>query len=222
MNIRYPPTADVDVLEDVTNEIKHYICSQNDTASTCHCPEHDQNHDPCAGREPCSRQEESDSVLLQKLLLKNDLKLSKPELRDDYVYTPDIGLHKLHTRSVTWNAARIICKEEGGHLAIINSKAEARVLSEIFHKAGPVKGAPNNDEAFIGIHDYYSEGDWVTVLDESLAKTGFTKWSDKWGGQPDNAGTQNCGAFLAEGTLDDVSCDSTFPFFCEIPIENAV
>lgn len=132
MSIHQPPTTDVDIVEDVSNEVKHYICSQNDTASTCHCPEHEHNHDPCAGREPCSHQEESDSILLQKLLLKNDLKLSKPELRDDYVYTPDIGLHKLHTRSVTWNAARMICKEEGGHLAIVNSKAEARVSSPIF------------------------------------------------------------------------------------------
>lgn len=48
-------------------------------------------------------------------------------MRDDYHYSPGIGSHKLHTRAKTWNEARKICIEEGGHLAIINSIAEAHV-----------------------------------------------------------------------------------------------
>lgn len=50
-----------------------------------------------------------------------------PIIRDDYVYTPGLGSHKLHTSAKTWNEARKICNEENGHLAIINSKAEAAV-----------------------------------------------------------------------------------------------
>lgn len=48
-------------------------------------------------------------------------------VRDDYRHTPGIGSHKLHTRSARWNQARRICNEEGGHLAIVNSIAEAQV-----------------------------------------------------------------------------------------------
>lgn len=82
-----------------------------------------------------------------------------------------------------------------------------------------MKGAVYPDEAYLGMHDIYAEGDWVTILGDSLAKTGFTEWSDKWGGQPDNGGgQQNCGAFLKEGTLDDVQCGAHFPFFCELPL----
>lgn len=51
-------------------------------------------------------------------------------MRDDYLFSPGIGIHKFHTRAATWNAARKICNEEGGHLAIVNSKTEARVSSQ--------------------------------------------------------------------------------------------
>ena len=48
-------------------------------------------------------------------------------IRDDYRYSPGIGAHKLHTRAATWNEARKMCNEEGGHLAILNSLSEAHV-----------------------------------------------------------------------------------------------
>lgn len=139
--------------------------------------------------------------------------------RDDYRHTPGIGSHKLHTRSSTWNVARKLCNEEGGHLAIVNSILEANILLDIFNNSGPIKDAAYPDVALLGIHDLYEEGEWVTVLGESIARTGYTGWSDKWGGQPDNgSGRQNCGALLKEGGLDDVACDVPFPFFCEIPL----
>jgi len=90
---------------------------------------------------------------------------------------------------------------------------------DIFNHAGPIKGAPIQDEAFLGLHDLYAEHEWVTVLGDSLAKTGYTKWSDKWGGQPDNGGgKQHCGALMKEGSMDDLACDIPYAFFCEIPL----
>lgn len=94
-----------------------------------------------------------------------------------------------------------------------------QILLDIFNQSGPIKGAAYPNEALLGIHDLYKEDDWVTVLGDSLAKTGYTRWSDKWGGQPDNGGgTQHCGALMKEGGLDDVSCDVPFPFLCELPL----
>ncbi|XP_003708251.1 hemolymph lipopolysaccharide-binding protein [Megachile rotundata] len=140
-------------------------------------------------------------------------------LRDDYYYTLGIGAHKLHTRARTWNEARRICIEEGGHLAIINSVAEERVLMDIFNRTGPIKGSSLNDEALLGIHDLFAENDWTTVFGDSLAKTGFSTWSDKWNGQPDNwRNIQHCGAILKEGGMDDLACNQPYAFFCELPI----
>lgn len=54
-----------------------------------------------------------------------EIKISS--IRDDYTFTPGIGLHKFHTKAKSWNEARKICNDEGGHLAIINSLAEESV-----------------------------------------------------------------------------------------------
>ncbi|XP_043287181.1 hemolymph lipopolysaccharide-binding protein-like [Venturia canescens] len=138
--------------------------------------------------------------------------------RDDYQYTPGLGAHKLHTRAATFNEARKVCNEEGGHLAVIDSLAEEQVLLDLFRAASTIRGAVNTDQAFIGTHDLYNEGDWVTILGDSLHRNGYTKWSDQWGGQPDNGGgVQHCGALLKSGGMDDVNCNIRFAFFCEIP-----
>ena len=47
--------------------------------------------------------------------------------KEEYEYTSGIGAYKLHTLAKNWNDARRICNEEGGHLAIINSRAEEAV-----------------------------------------------------------------------------------------------
>lgn len=88
----------------------------------------------------------------------------------------------------------------------------------LFHNAKNIRNVTGNEQAFIGIHDLFFEGDWVTVLGDSLHKYGYAKWSDRWGGQPDNGGlVQNCGTLLKDGGMDDVSCNAQFAFFCEIP-----
>lgn len=147
-----------------------------------------------------------------------NLAFRSANLRDDYHLTEGIGAHKLHTRAATWNEARKTCNDEGGHLAIINSKREAEVMMDLFNKSEPIKNASYDNVAFLGIHDLYKEGEWVNVLGDSLSKSGYTRWSNEWGGQPDNGGgKQNCGVFMKDGSLDDVSCDVPFAFFCEIP-----
>ncbi|XP_032664279.1 hemolymph lipopolysaccharide-binding protein-like [Odontomachus brunneus] len=171
------------------------------------------------------KQQHLEQFYIQKDMVANGIMCTcnmglRSQMRDDYYFTPNVGAHKLHTRAVTWNEARKVCNEEGGHLAIINSVHEASVLLDIFNRSGPIKGAVYPNEALLGIHDLYKEGEWVTVLGDSLAKTGYTRWSDKWGGQPDNGGgTQHCGALMKEGGMDDVSCDVPFPFLCELSVQ---
>ncbi|XP_076382476.1 uncharacterized protein LOC117225762 [Megalopta genalis] len=191
--------------------------SKNVSAYNCSAPCHASY--PCHDELRCHRH--CRNLLVQGMICSCDLDAHRPPLRDDYLITPGIGMHKFHSRSVTWNDARRTCYDEGGHLAIINSNAEAGVLTAIFNRASSsVKGAAYPDEAFLGIHDLYAEGNWVTILGDTLAKTGFSTWSERWGGQPDNGGgNQNCGAYLREGTLDDVHCEARYPFFCEIPLE---
>lgn len=74
--------------------------------------------------------------------------------------------------------------------------------------------------AWLGIHDYFEEGDWVTVKDETLENTGYTRWTIKWPDELDNLfdSNKNFAALISEGEMDDLRCDTSLPFFCEIPL----
>lgn len=58
-----------------------------------------------------------------------------------------------------------------------------------------------------------------SVFDQPLASTGFAQWSDRWLGQPDNAGAgRDCGAFVKNGTIDGAPRGGTLPFSSERPL----
>ncbi|XP_067004701.2 C-type mannose receptor 2 isoform X2 [Anabrus simplex] len=129
-----------------------------------------------------------------------------------------VGYYKFHTTGTTWENARHICHLEGGHLAIINSPAEAMILTSIFKRVPHLKMVKNNNFALIGFHDLYVEGDFRTIYGEPLAVQGYNNWRR---GAPNNAGKSNidpgedCGSISREGLLDDIDCRNNYAFFCE-------
>jgi hypothetical protein len=96
-------------------------------------------------------------------------------------------------------------------LAIIKSDDEENILLRMLQEK-------DIDTAWLGVHDLYQEGDWITVLDEPLRNTGYTKWTTKWPNEPDNHNdAQNCARLISpEGGMDDESCDVLFPFLCKL------
>lgn len=130
----------------------------------------------------------------------------------NYLITPGIGAHKLHPRRVGWNKARRACIQEGGHLAIINSAAEEMILIRMLKDKDITDG-------WLGLHDLYEEDDWVTIFDESLESTGYTKWTTEWSNEPNNRDDdENCAILTSLGGMADVNCDYLYSFFCEISI----
>ncbi|TGZ48335.1 Hemolymph lipopolysaccharide-binding protein [Temnothorax longispinosus] len=129
----------------------------------------------------------------------------------DYLITPGMGAHKLHVRKLPWNKARRICIQEGGHLAVINSNSEEKLLMHILeeNKIG---------RAWLGVHDLYEEGDWNTIMDEPLEATGFSKWSLNYENAPDKYKENHCGSLLDNGGMDNVKCTLAVAFFCEITV----
>lgn len=76
----------------------------------------------------------------------------------------------------------------------------------------------NVDEAWLGIHEFYEEGDWNTIMDESLEATGYSKWTICDGNfkiPNDNDGSQHCGSLTKDGMYDR-ECNKVFTFFCKI------
>lgn len=123
--------------------------------------------------------------------------------------------YKLYRKAECWNEARNICEHENGYLAVVNNQTEADALLSHFHAKGEAIGALCQDAVHVGIHDLFSEGDWVTLFNEPIAKV-YNVWSSKWGRQPDNfGGAQNCGTLYRDGKLNDVPCSIKLPFFCE-------
>jgi hypothetical protein len=79
-----------------------------------------------------------------------------------------VGCYKIHSERKTWHEARKICAQEGGHLVIINSEEESKVLQSIF---APVAAKLSVMWVLIGFHDLYNEGQYLTVFGkESLSR----------------------------------------------------
>jgi hypothetical protein len=72
-----------------------------------------------------------------------------------------VGYYKLHSEPKTWQEARKICAQEGAHLAILNSEEESKVLQSMF---APVAARLRVEWAFVGFHDLYAEGQYLTIF----------------------------------------------------------
>ena len=132
------------------------------------------------------------------------------EVRDDYVVVQGMGAYKLHKRLIPWNQARKICMEEGGQLAVINSKAEGTMLVNWLIR-DPVW------EVWIGTHDLFEPRQWVTLTGETLTAAGYDNWLP---GEPNyGSGETLCGTLknLGEsGGMSVYTCNSELYFFCKI------
>ncbi|XP_026732761.1 macrophage mannose receptor 1-like [Trichoplusia ni] len=123
--------------------------------------------------------------------------------------------YKFHTQPRTFWRANFVCSAEGGHLAIINSETEAKVLKELFAKYPAVKmtGIFWKDVAFIGFANWGEQGELRTIHGQTLWEAGYSKFSP---GEPNNATTgEYCGAIYRTSLLIDLWCNNVYAFICE-------
>ncbi|KAJ9581871.1 hypothetical protein L9F63_003802 [Diploptera punctata] len=137
----------------------------------------------------------------------------KPDFRkqEGYVLLPDYGYYKLYTDKKTWADAAQTCQQEGAHLLILNSDEEAHKVSQLLD----IPSLIGND-CWIGIHDMFKAGHYVTLFNEPLSSLGFTKWDN---GEPGNRYRQNCLDFTYVSNrrygLGLYNCHYTDEFICE-------
>ncbi|XP_046751144.1 hemolymph lipopolysaccharide-binding protein-like [Diprion similis] len=133
--------------------------------------------------------------------------------RDDYTYFADLGAgYKFHIEKKSWFDARIACEKEGGHLAVINSFSEAEAVTLVFWELDKTRGFPH--VAFIGFHDLFREGEYLTIHGQSLEQAGYQLWQESQPNDFDN--TQNCGGIHNSGLINDINCEAEYEFICEI------
>ncbi|XP_015121492.1 hemolymph lipopolysaccharide-binding protein [Diachasma alloeum] len=129
---------------------------------------------------------------------------------EGYTATEGIGAHKYHKTKKTWNDARNTCIDEGGHLAVITSDAEEKLILNMVN-------AVKYDDTWLGVHDLFAFRDWVTVQGVRLNATGYARWSPRISPNPDNyGGNQRCVRLLNSGGMDDIQCSSYISFVCKI------
>ncbi|XP_076278648.1 C-type lectin lectoxin-Thr1-like isoform X1 [Lasioglossum baleicum] len=132
--------------------------------------------------------------------------------RGDYVIRPGIGAHKLFKHKVTWNTAREICMRDGGQLAVIDS-ADKEAVFRSWMTNETLNGV------WLGIHDLFEQGSWVTLTGEPVAAMTYYPWAKD---EPNNwHENQHCGilwATLKTQGISDTSCTIKESFICEISL----
>ncbi|CAF4900146.1 unnamed protein product [Pieris macdunnoughi] len=124
--------------------------------------------------------------------------------------------YKFHTDERNWTRAFMTCAAEGGHLAIINSDEEAKVMRDLFkvHAAGSIR----YDTVLMGFHDWRERGVWTTIHGQSLQEAGYDMFEP---GQPDSAAPgEYCGGMFRAATLNDVWCHKSLSFICEKTVDS--
>ncbi|KAJ9586511.1 hypothetical protein L9F63_019837, partial [Diploptera punctata] len=129
-----------------------------------------------------------------------------------YEKISDFGYYKIYKNRRNWLDAMKTCVNDGANLLILNSKQEALEMKTLMKEVGTEKLWH-----WVGIHDHYKEGEYITIFSEPLSSTGYSDW---YQGQPDGRNLQNCIYFSfsrssAEYGLGDVDCNSKGPFICK-------
>lgn len=114
----------------------------------------------------------------------------------------------LYPNSMTWEAARRFCEEQGGHLITITSKEEGEFVKDL--------ARANRACVWIGLTDEEKEGEWRWVTGEPLE---YLDWAT---GEPNNSGGKEHWAMLSDRTdycWNDE--DKSYPFICEWETDDA-
>ncbi|CAH0719665.1 unnamed protein product, partial [Brenthis ino] len=134
---------------------------------------------------------------------------------DDYFFSNKTGsCYKFHTIPRSYSRAVMACAAEGGYLAIINTKTEAKIIASSFSHSLPSQMSKlcPEDEAYMGFSDWNEHGEWLTFHGESLQKAGYSKW---YSGDPNYHSMKHCGGVDSAGLLISLNCDTPHYFICE-------
>ncbi|XP_043269965.1 secretory phospholipase A2 receptor-like [Venturia canescens] len=151
--------------------------------------------------------------LIGHSVCKNSMELNSPEgscaCGEGRSMRPHVVSLKLHLQTVTWNQARKICIEEGGHLAIIRTDEEEKIVLQMMTDKSV-------DTAWLGLHDVFENGVWISIFDEPVDHIGWSKWSTRFSPNPSS---DHCATILrTDGAMTDHDCASRIPFVCKASI----
>ncbi|KAG8235612.1 hypothetical protein J437_LFUL014657 [Ladona fulva] len=124
-----------------------------------------------------------------------------PARPPSYELFPGVGYYKFYPEgAMTYYQASSTCKNDGGHLAILNSEAEMVVLRNLYGRNKDAKSF-----AWLGFNDIAVEGKYETIFGQPLGATGYAIWEKS---QPNRVEKgEDCGAMDRNGKLHDLYCE---------------
>ncbi|KAI5651670.1 lectin c-type domain-containing protein [Phthorimaea operculella] len=137
-----------------------------------------------------------------------------PEYKmDDYT----THCYKIHPIGQIWSGAARTCSAEGGYLAIINSEEERIVLENrmVDYQNNTIKSnSTYKNDFYLGFHDWSGYSLFMTIHGQTLKEAGYDKWIKD---NPNNLPPgQHCGSVERGGLFNDMWCNQTMPFICEM------
>ncbi|PSN55269.1 hypothetical protein C0J52_05848 [Blattella germanica] len=137
---------------------------------------------------------------------------SKKAIGSGYEKLHRVGYYKVYSLGDvnTWQKAKKRCEDDGAHLLVINSFAEATGVDSLLSKY-----SFSDVWVWIGFNDQYKVGNYVTIFNQTLDEAGYDSWAP---GQPEKGAP--CGLMMSEKGLGVGSCSvNRRPFICEIELE---
>lgn len=84
-------------------------------------------------------------------------------------FSPSKKRYKVHIDIKPWGLAQAVCVAEGGRLAIIRNREEGNFVLDLMNLPKNQLNYGNlRKNAFVGYHDYYIDGRFLTVTGNSL------------------------------------------------------
>ncbi|XP_041974333.1 uncharacterized protein LOC121729778 [Aricia agestis] len=142
------------------------------------------------------------------VLLSISIEAKRPPYCKDYRYESAFdSFYKLHHTAVDWHRARIRCEAEGTELVVPESLDEATALMLVISPS-----LSKFEGVFIGVHDIYAEGVFVTINGDFFANTFMELLWEQL--QPMQGGGR-CVGMRRNGKLFVHDCLSRLPFVCK-------
>lgn len=123
----------------------------------------------------------------------------------DYLFCED---------SLDWNEAEADCEYFGGHLLTISTEEENDWAVSV---ALDLDFGDGGYPAWIGLHDQDEEGVFSWTSGEAVD---LSLWFAGGDGEPNDGGrddlTEDCTAFVPDGSWNDLPCEELRPYVCEM------
>ncbi|KDR12220.1 hemolymph lipopolysaccharide-binding protein-like [Zootermopsis nevadensis] len=116
------------------------------------------------------------------------------------------GLASISTTGSQRHGPRPGSSDDGAHLVVINSEAEAQLIRQLLTGVNP------QHYVYVGFHKHYNNNVFLTIEGKRLEHSGYYKWSP---GKPSNDPNHKCGAVFPSALLTNKDCTGQWYFICE-------